>query len=367
MIQYPIQLFIADDHAVVREGIKLIFDKETDIQVVGEAENGIEAYHKIIELEPDIVLLDISMPDQNGLDLAGELLRYSSKIKIIILSMYSDDAYVIKAIQNGVSGFLLKQSDVPTLIEAVRTVNDGRPFFSQSVSSAVIKATQMALRGDKDSLGHDLEILTSRERQILELISKGMNSKAISEKLFISEHTVNRHRQNIMNKLNIHNAVDLARFGVKEGLDIEEIKKTDTKSFHFTIKSKVYLFPDSVGRKILEIKGRKSFMKHLGYSSSDIDDIFQLGVKYDSISDHPYLSILGKKEQEEIKTGEAAMTLLYDQTKNMTIEHSTRIKNRTFIHKKGMKIPSVTNDFFSWEDMKAIQQIRFRDSIDQDE
>lgn len=365
MSDNKINIFLADDHAVVREGLKLIFKKENDIHVCGEAENGIEAYHKIIEQEPDVVLLDISMPDQNGLDLATDILRHSPKIKIIILSMYSDDAYVINAIQSGISGYLLKQSDVSTLIEAVRSVYEGKPYFSPSISSAVLKATQQVFRGEAAKVG-DFEKLTAREKQVVYLIAMGSTSKEISRKLFISINTVSRHRQNIMDKLNIHDAASLTLFAVREGLDFLNKSISFDDEFHFTIRSKVYIYPNSVGREIIEIDGRDEFMKHLGYSSSEIDTIFQIGQKYDSVSQHPYLKILGQKEQEDIKKGEQAMSQLYDQVEHMSLEYSTSMKNRTFIHKNGMIIPSVTKDFFSWEDMTAIQRIRFRDSIDED-
>jgi len=363
-MENKIKVFLADDHAVVREGLKLIFTKEDDIEVCGEAENGIEAYHKIIECEPDVVLLDISMPDQNGLDLAIDILRHSPKIRIIILSMYSDDAYVSKAIQSGVSGYLLKQSDTPTLIEAVRSVHKGTPFFSRSISSAVLKATQQIIRGESN-MKPDIDKLTSREKQVLYLVALGSGSKEISKKLYISVNTVARHRQNIMNKLDIHDAANLTLFAVKEGLNHLGNSINVDETFHFTIRSKVYVSPEAVGRKIIEIDGRDAFMEHLGYSAYEIVNIFQIGTKYDSVSNHPYLKILGQQEQDDIKKGEQALCQLYDQVSKMSIEYSTSTKNRTFIHKNGMKIPSVTKDIFSWEDMIAVQRIRFRDSIDE--
>ena len=353
-----IKVLIADDHAMVRDGLKMILEDQDDIKVIGEAETGLDTLNKIIQMKPDVALLDINMPEMNGIEVARDIFKQKTSTKIIFLSMYSDEAYVVSAIKAGVSGYLLKQSDANTMIEAIRSVNQGKPFYSPSISDSVLKAARAGLGGDIKTKSK-FDELSPREKQILCLIAEGLSSVSISNKLFISSKTVDKHRQNLMNKLEIHDVVSLSQFAVRQrsGKDVES--KETVESHHFTIVSKVYIYPKSVGRKIMSIEGVDAIKKYLGYSNKEIKDFFNVGKRYDSVTSHPYLKILEQKEQDEIRKSEKMMSKLYDVVSTMTIEHSNVVKKRNFIHKNGQIVQSVTDDFFSWENKITTQKIRF--------
>lgn len=210
-----IQVLLADDHAIVRDGIKMLLTAQKDINVIAEAENGEQAIQFAKEHNPDVVLMDISMPLLNGLEATKEILR-TQNTKVILLSMYTDEEYVITAIRAGVSGYLDKQSAAPTVIEAIRSVMKGEAYFSPSISKTVLKAAINQF--DSNRLSTRFERLTKREKQVLQLIAEGKTSKVISEKLFISMPTVYKHRQNIMNKIGIRDVAGLTRFAIKNNL-----------------------------------------------------------------------------------------------------------------------------------------------------
>ncbi|MBT3179300.1 MAG: response regulator transcription factor [Candidatus Marinimicrobia bacterium] len=363
MTKKTIKVFIADDHGVVRSGLKMILESQDDIHVISEAENGMDAIKLILDLKPDVALLDISMPKINGLDVAKKVLKQLDNIKIILLSMYSDEAYVLSAIKSGVHGYLLKQSDTNTLIDAVRDVHAGKTFFSPSIADIVLKAARDKLNGGNQNESK-LESLSPREKQVLIHLANGNSSKNISEQLFISERTVNKHRQNIMDKLEIHDAVNLTRYALEKGLVKKGVKEPNNKDFHFIIESQVYIKSDAVGRKFTNMNGADAFEKYLGYTQDDIKQIFDLNIKYKSISKHPYLKILGKDEKNSILKSEQAMIQLYDQLSDMTIENSNLTKNKIFIHKNGHKVETITHDNFNWANYKTIQKIRFLDPDD---
>jgi len=220
-----ISIFIADDHAIVRDGLKMVINAAPKMEVIGEAENGIEAAKLILKLKPDITLMDIGMPNMNGLEVTRSVIKQEPNLKIIILSMYSDDEYVLDAIQSGVSGYLVKQSAADTLIQAIQSVVDGNPYFSPDISGAVLKAARDGLKeGEKPrKTPKEKNELSTRERQILSLISEALTSIDIGEKLYISAKTVDKHRQNIMNKVGKHDLASLIRYAVENGLIIKTI------------------------------------------------------------------------------------------------------------------------------------------------
>jgi len=215
MTNKSIQVLLADDHAIVRGGIKMLLSEEKDIQVIAEAENGDEAIQLAREHCPDVVLMDISMPVLNGLVAAEEILR-TQNTNVILLSMYTDEEYVLKAIQCGVSGYLDKQSAAPTVINAIRSVMAGEAYFSPPISKTVLKAA--ANRFDKKHGSPRFDCLTKREKQILQLIAEGGTSNSISEMLYISKSTVYKHRQNIMNKTGVRDIAGLTRFAMDNNL-----------------------------------------------------------------------------------------------------------------------------------------------------
>lgn len=209
-----INVFLADDHAILRDGIKVLLNAEKNMRVVGEAENGDEAIQKCRELKPDIVLMDISMPIINGLEAARQILRFVST-RIILLSMHADEEYIIRALQVGVSGYIEKQSAATTLIQAVNDVFAGKKYFSPTVSSVLIDA---ALDHRAESGVSRLDTLTFREKQILQLLAEGKKAPEISKMLYIAEATIYKHRFNLMKKLGLYNLADLTRFAVENKL-----------------------------------------------------------------------------------------------------------------------------------------------------
>lgn len=211
----PITIFLADDHNVVRAGLKALLEAETDISVVGEADNGRKAYDGILDLRPDIAILDISMPEMTGIEAAMGLKKTNVKTKVVFLSMYTDDEYVVSAINAGADGYIVKQSVSSSLVDAVRHVQGGRVYFSPEISNAVISR--------QNDTGHirvprSEDILTRRELDVLKLIAKGHYNKAISKRLFISVKTVDKHRQNIRKKLNIPDVAGLTRYAIEKEL-----------------------------------------------------------------------------------------------------------------------------------------------------
>ncbi|MFQ6677724.1 MAG: response regulator [Fidelibacterota bacterium] len=210
-----IRVLLADDHAIVRDGIKMLLSEEKDIKVIAEAENGDMAIQMAREHCPDVILMDISMPVLNGLEAAEEILR-TQKTKVVLLSMYTDEEYILKAIRCGVSGYLDKQSAAPTVIKAIRSVMAGEAYFTPSISKTVLKAATN--RFDKKLGSSRFDCLTKREKQILQLIAEGGTSNSISEMLFISKSTVYKHRQNIMKKTGVREIAGLTRFAIENNL-----------------------------------------------------------------------------------------------------------------------------------------------------
>ncbi len=211
-------ILIADDHAIVREGLKLLLQSEHDFEIVGEVENGRDAVHMAESVHPDIILMDIGMPELNGLEASRIILKTNPKIKIIILSMFSDSAYIKEAIHVGVSGYLVKQSAADALIEAIREVSSGGAFFSPKVSKVILDE---ARKTPEEKPSRPLGSLTKREREVLQLLSEGFSSPEIGTKLYISTKTVNKHRQNIMNKLKIHDVAGLTRYALENGISFK--------------------------------------------------------------------------------------------------------------------------------------------------
>ncbi|MCH7762236.1 MAG: response regulator transcription factor [Candidatus Marinimicrobia bacterium] len=210
-----IQVLLADDHAIVRDGIKMLLSAQKDIKVIAVAENGDQAIQLAKEHNPDVVLMDISMPILNGLEATKEILR-TQNTKVVLLSMYTEEEYVMTAIRAGVSGYLDKQSAASTVIEAIRAVMKGEAYFSPSISKTVLKAAKNQF--DSNYLSTRFERLTKREKQILQLIAEGGTANVISKKLFISVTTVYKHRQNIMNKTEIRDVAGLTRFAIENNL-----------------------------------------------------------------------------------------------------------------------------------------------------
>ncbi len=216
-----ITILIADDHAIVHEGLTVLINAQKNMKVIGEASDGISTIKQYRKLKPDILLLDLAMPKMNGFAVINKIKKRSVKSKIIILSMYSDEDSVENAFNNGVNGYLVKQSASSELIKAINAVANWELFISKDLSNLDIKILK-----DKTLRFYHIDLnLSRREKQILKMIARSNTSKEIGKELFISWKTVEKHRRNIMKKLNIHNIAGLTRYAVDHNLiPIKELK-----------------------------------------------------------------------------------------------------------------------------------------------
>ncbi|NOZ03993.1 MAG: response regulator transcription factor [FCB group bacterium] len=211
----PISVLIADDHTIVRDGLRLLISTEPDLLVVAETNNGKDAVRLTRELLPDIALLDVAMPKLNGVEAARLIHLSNPEIRVIILSMHSDDEYVIEAIKAGISGYIVKQSAASELIKAVRVVHAGKAYFSPGISKTLVNMVRSASRPGKHE-SQSTGLLSPREKEILLFISNGYTSKEIAAELYLSVRTIEKHRQNIMNKLDIHDVAGLTRYALEK-------------------------------------------------------------------------------------------------------------------------------------------------------
>ncbi len=208
-----ISIVIVDDHKILREGLVLVFSQIKNMDVAGEAADGKEAISLCRKLKPDIVIMDLDMPIMNGIEATRILSKECQDSKVIILSMHPDHEYVQASLQAGAKGFLVKESAAGELVNAVKAVNDGKAYFSPTVSSTIID-TMYSGEINKGAP----EILTAREREILQLVAEGKTTKQIAKLLFISVTTISKHRENILKKLDIHDTVGLVRYAIKKGI-----------------------------------------------------------------------------------------------------------------------------------------------------
>jgi DNA-binding NarL/FixJ family response regulator len=211
-----IRVLLADDHMIVREGIKMLLAAESDLEVVGEAENGVEAIEMAARLRPDVAVVDISMPELNGIEAIRRMKQALPQVHALALTMHADDAYVFQVLKAGGSGYVLKRSAANDLVEAIRAARRGRPFLYPSVAKAV--AADYLKRLDTNEGRESYDGLSAREREILKLVAEGATNQAIAEQLSISIKTVQTHRTHIMEKLNLHDRTMLVRYAVRKGL-----------------------------------------------------------------------------------------------------------------------------------------------------
>src|SRR6266516_5467306 len=212
-----IRVLLADDHTVVRQGLRALLAAEGDIEIVGEAENGRQAIQLVKKFLPDVAVIDIAMPVLNGLEATRQITRSVPTTKVLILSSYSDDEYVQQLTEAGAAGYLLKQTAAADLLKAIREVRRGNSFFSPAISKRIIKHYhETLLKGVPVRKSTDL--LTTREAEVLQLIAEGKANKQIAAELNISIKTVEKHRQQLMNKLNIHTIAGLTRYAISKGV-----------------------------------------------------------------------------------------------------------------------------------------------------
>ena len=209
-------ILLADDHTVIRSGLRMVLEKQSDFQVVGEAGDGRQAVKMAQELRPDVVVMDIAMPNLNGIDAAKQIVNQDAHVAVVILSMHSDEGYVMRALKSGAKAYLLKDSAEADLIRAVRAVGEGKSFFSPAVSRMLLEdyVRQLQQRGAEDSY----ELLSPREREILQLIAEGKTNKEVAAMLNLSLYTVETHRTHILQKLNLHSVPELILYAVRKGI-----------------------------------------------------------------------------------------------------------------------------------------------------
>lgn len=209
------RVLLVEDHIVVRQGIKALLSDEPDLEVVGEADNGREALQAVMELQPDLVLMDISMPGLNGIEATRQIRQRHPEVKVIVLSMHANEEYVFQVLRAGASGYVLKQSDSSEVLTAIRAALAGGSFLSPPISRAVVD--DYVRRAEARGEGRDLDLLTSREREVLQLLAEGMSNRKIAEQLNISVKTVETHRSNMMNKLDVDSKTELIKYALRKG------------------------------------------------------------------------------------------------------------------------------------------------------
>ena len=210
-----IRIILADDHKITRDGLRALLEQQSNMKVVGEVENGREAIRMALELKPDVVVMDISMPELNGIEATRQIRADLPATKVIALSMYADRRYVTGMMKAGVSGYLIKNCAFDELVSAINAVADNQSYLSPRVANTVMKDYAHILEQGDGSLD---TILTSREREVLQLIAEGLPTKEIADRMHVSVKTVETHRQQVMRKLNAKSVAELTKIALREGL-----------------------------------------------------------------------------------------------------------------------------------------------------
>jgi len=212
----PIRILLADDHSILREGLRMLLDRQDEFAVVGDASNGREAVEMAEKHDPDVVIMDLAMPGLNGIEATRRIIARSPRTAVVILSMHSDESYILRSLKAGARGYLLKDSLKADLLDAVRAAVRGKSFFSPKVSQVLKEeyVNELEARGAEDTW----ELLTDREREILQLVAEGKTNKEIAALLNISIYTIDTHRSHILQKLNLHSAPELILYAVRKGI-----------------------------------------------------------------------------------------------------------------------------------------------------
>jgi DNA-binding NarL/FixJ family response regulator len=213
-MQYKV--LIADDHGVVRKGLRLLLEQYPELVVVGEAANGREAVTMAASLSPQVVVLDVAMPILNGIEAAEQILKVNSQVGIILLTMHADESYVLRALHAGVKGYLLKESAEEDLLSAIKSVANGKPFFSKAINEVLLEDYMRVLK--HQGLSDTFDLLTAREKEVLQLLAEGRTNKEVATLLDVSPYTVESHRTNLMQKLNVHNTAEIVLYAVRKRL-----------------------------------------------------------------------------------------------------------------------------------------------------
>jgi two-component system, NarL family, response regulator NreC len=211
-----IRILLADDHTVLRNGLRLLLERQPGFQVIAEASDGRETIELAGELNPDVILLDIAMPNLSGIEAARQISAMQPAIAIVILSMHADEGYLLRALKAGARGYLLKDADENTVISAINAVHEGKAFFSPAISKLLVEdyMRQLAHQGAEDSY----ELLSNREREVLQMLAEGKTNKDIATVLGLSHYTVESHRKSILQKLNLHSFAEMMLYAIRKGI-----------------------------------------------------------------------------------------------------------------------------------------------------
>lgn len=212
-----IRVLLADDHAILRSGLVRLLGEQSDIEVIGEAENGLEAVQKVQELHPDIVLMDIGMPVMNGMEATKQIKKRDQEVKVLVLTMHDNEEYLFRVLQAGAAGYVLKKAADSDLVNAIHVVARGDCFLYPSAAKMVVEDYLEKLKSGTEPTS-TFDTLTEREREILKLVAEGYTNREIAESLFISVKTVETHKANIMEKLNLHKRAELVRYAIRKGI-----------------------------------------------------------------------------------------------------------------------------------------------------
>jgi DNA-binding NarL/FixJ family response regulator len=216
----PIRIILADDHQIVRQGLRILLEAETDMKIVAEADNGRKVLKLAQELLPDVIIMDLSMPELNGIEATRQILSGAPEVKVIALSMHSDSLFVLNMIKSGASGYLLKDCALEELVKAIRAVVDDKTYLSPGVSDIVIRDF---VTGWQTTNSSAFSVLSPREREVLQLMAEGRTTNQIADGLCVSVKTVESHRKQVMTKLGINSVAELTKYAIRQGLTSLEV------------------------------------------------------------------------------------------------------------------------------------------------
>jgi two-component system, NarL family, response regulator NreC len=210
------RILLADDHTVMRSGLRLLLERQPNLEVVGEASDGRQCVDLAVTLDPDVVIMDVAMPNLNGIEAARQIVNRNSRMAVVVLSMHSDESYVLRALKAGARAYLLKDSAEKDLLDAIRALTEGKSFFSPAISKLLVEdyVREMKRKGVEDSY----ELLTTREREVLQLLAEGKSNKEVAAMLNLSLYTVETHRTHILQKLQLHTVPELILYAVRKGI-----------------------------------------------------------------------------------------------------------------------------------------------------
>jgi two-component system response regulator NreC len=219
-INGTIRIILADDHRIVRQGLRILLEAEPDMEVIGEADNGRKVLKLAQELIPDVIIMDLSMPELNGIEATRQILSGAPEVKVVALSMHSDSLFVLNMIKAGASGYLLKDCALEELVKAIRTVVSHKTYLSPGVSDIVIRDFVTGWQTTNDSA---FSVLSAREREVLQLMAEGRTTNQIADGLCVSVKTVEAHRKQVMTKLGIRSVAELTKYAIRQGLTSLEV------------------------------------------------------------------------------------------------------------------------------------------------